>query len=142
MLKSIFLSAAFVSLTSFTLAANAQSAPKIVLKSTELKKVGVNYIGYFNIAVQNFTEFPADMFAPAPTLPPCGLNTNSARTWVNIHDAGTSKYLYGFCALGQPADLQRLWFGLKWGNLIPSGVYIELKDRLTGRTYRSNTLVL
>ena len=77
------------------------------------------------------------MFAAAPNLPPCGLNTNSSRTWVDFFDS-TGKRLYGFCALSKPADLGKIWFSYEDGTIPPSYVYIELNDRQTNTKYKSN----
>jgi hypothetical protein len=87
--------------------------------------------------VANKSSYPAEMFAAAPSLPPCGANTNSSRTWVDFfsHD-GTR--IYGFCALGKPEDLSKIWFAFEEGTIPPSYVYIELNDRQTNTKYKSN----
>jgi hypothetical protein len=77
------------------------------------------------------------MFAAAPALPPCGNNTKSSRTWVDIFDS-RGKRLYGFCALGKPADLGTIWFALEEGVIPPSYIYIEIIDRQTNTKYKSN----
>jgi hypothetical protein len=87
--------------------------------------------------VFNKSSYPAEMFAAAPGLPPCGLNTNSSRTWVHFFDS-TGKRLYGFCALGKPADLGKIWVSFEEGTIPPSYVYIELHDRQTNTKYKSN----
>jgi hypothetical protein len=87
--------------------------------------------------VANKSEYPADMFAAAPALPPCGLNTNASRTWVDFFDQN-GKRLYGFCALSKPADLGKIWFAYEEGTIPPSYVYIELNDRQTNTKYKSN----
>jgi hypothetical protein len=87
--------------------------------------------------VLNKAEYPADMFAAAPSLPPCGLNTNASRTWVDFFDS-TGKRIYGFCALSKPADLGKIWFAYEEGTIPPSYVYIELNDRQTNTKYKSN----
>lgn len=97
---------------------------------------GKSFIRY-RYNVDNFAAYPADMFAPAPTLPPCGANTNAARTWVDIYDQ-TGKRLNGFCALGTPSDLNKIWFALEQDVVPPSWIYIELTDRQTGTKYKSN----
>jgi hypothetical protein len=148
--NKVTLLTAFVSCFSWFLVAaallNANEAvaanPQLAMRSTELKKVGATYFGYFNLKVTNYSEFSADLFTPAPNLPPCGANANSARTWVNIYNGATRAYIYGFCALSKPSDLQSIWFGLAWGSPIPTSIYIELNDRLTGTIYRSNLLPL
>ena len=97
---------------------------------------GKNYVRY-RYDVLNKADYPAEMFAAAPALPPCGSNTNSSRTWVDFFDE-TGKRLYGFCALGTPADLGKIWFALEEGVIPPSYVYIELNDRQTNTKYKSN----
>jgi hypothetical protein len=97
---------------------------------------GKNWIRY-RYDVANKAEYPADMFAAAPGLPPCGTNTNASRTWVDFFDS-TGKRLYGFCALSKPDDLGKIWFALEEGVIPPSYVYIELNDRQTNTKYKSN----
>jgi hypothetical protein len=97
---------------------------------------GKNWIRY-RYDVLNKADYPAEMFAAAPSLPPCGLNTNASRTWVDFFDS-TGKRLYGFCALGKPDDLGKIWFALEEGVIPPSYVYIELNDRQTNTKYKSN----
>ena len=118
-------------------AAAALPNPVLVLAGTEAYQVGgKNFIRY-NYLVDNSSAYPDTMFAAAPELPPCGSNTKSSRTWVDIYEQG-GKRLYGFCALGKAADLNRLWFGLEEGVTPPSWVYIELNDRATNTKYKSN----
>jgi hypothetical protein len=87
--------------------------------------------------VLNKSDYPADMFAAAPALPPCGNNTNASRTWVDFFDQN-GKRIYGFCALSKPADLGKIWFAYEEGTIPPSYVYIELNDRQTNTKYKSN----
>jgi hypothetical protein len=116
---------------------NPPPKPVLYLLRTEPYSAnGKNWIRY-RYDVANKAEYPADMFAAAPALPPCGANTNSSRTWVDFFDS-TGKRLYGFCALGKPADLGLLWFALEEGVIPPSYVYIELNDRQTNTKYKSN----
>lgn len=111
--------------------------PVLYLTSTEFYSTGgKNFIRY-NYDVLNKDAYPADMFAPAPGLPPCGANTKSSRTWVDFFDS-RGKRLYGFCALGKPADLGKLWFALEEDVIPPSYVYIEMNDRQTNTKYKSN----
>lgn len=97
---------------------------------------GKNYIR-LRYDVLNKAEYPAEMFAAAPALPPCGLNTNSSRTWVDFFDAAGHR-IYGFCALGKPDDLGKIWIAYEEGTIPPSYVYIELNDRQTNTKYKSN----
>src|SRR6266550_2665997 len=97
---------------------------------------GKNWIRY-SYDVLNKDQYPDQMFAAAPALPPCGLNTKSSRTWVDFFDS-RGKRLYGFCALGKAADLNGIWFALEEGVVPPSYVYIEMNDRQTNTKYKSN----
>ena len=91
----------------------------------------------YNYDVQNKDAYPDDMFAKSPSLPPCGTNTQAARTWVDLYDQA-GKRLNGFCAFGKSADLSKIWFALEEGKIPPSYIYIELNDRKTGTKYKSN----
>jgi hypothetical protein len=91
----------------------------------------------YNYAVTNSADYPAELFAAAPQLPPCGSNTKASRTWVDIYDQ-RGKRLYGFCALAKPADLGHIWFALEADAVPPSWVYVELTDRATNTKYKSN----
>lgn len=116
-----------------------QNPPKPILyllKTEPFTTGGKNWIRY-RYDVLNKAEYPADMFAAAPGLPPCGSNTNASRTWVDFFDS-TGKRLFGFCSLGNPTDLGKLWFALEDGVVPPSYVYIELNDRQTNTKYKSN----
>ena len=111
--------------------------PVLYLISTEFYTTsGQDFIRY-NYDVLNKDEYPDAMFAAAPALPPCGKNNKSSRTWVDFFDS-RGKRLYGFCALGKPADLGKIWFALPDGEVPPSYVYIELNDRQTNTKYKSN----
>jgi len=111
--------------------------PVLYLTGTEPYKTGgKNFIRY-KYDVDNKASYPAALFAAAPALPPCGANTNSSRTWVDIFDS-RGKRLYGFCAFKSPGDLNQIWFGLEEGVVPPSYVYIEMKDRQTNTIYKSN----
>ena len=97
---------------------------------------GKDYTRY-KFAVDNSTAYPDSLFAPAPTLPPCGANTNSSRTWVDFFDS-RGKRLNGFCALGKAGNLNGIWFAAEIDVIPPSYVYIEMTDRQTNTKYKSN----
>jgi hypothetical protein len=121
-------------------AAPAGAQPNPVLYLTHLEyfsQNGQTFVRY-NYDVFNKDQYPAAMFAPAPGLPPCGSNANSSRSWVDFFENRTNRRLYGFCALGSPANLGRIWFALPEGQIPPSYVYIKIIDRQTNTTYTSN----
>ena len=117
--------------------AAAPPNPVLVFLGQELTVTnGKNFMRY-RYDVANKDAYPADMFAAAPKLPPCGQNTKASRTWVDIYDQN-GKRLNGFCALGKPADLNGIYFALDQDAIPPSWVYIELTDRQTNTKYKSN----
>lgn len=119
--------------------ASAPVVPNPVLYLTgveEFQSNGKNFVRY-KYDVFNKSDYPADMFAAAPALPPCGKNTKSSRTWVDIYDQ-SGKRIYGFCAFSKPADLSGIWFAVEETQIPPSWIYIELTDRQTNTKYKSN----
>ena len=111
--------------------------PVLYLMGTEAFQQGGKQFIRYKYDVDNKGAYPADMFAAAPALPPCGANTKASRTWVDIFDQRGSR-LYGFCALAKPGDLTGIYFSLEDGVVPPSYIYIELNDRQTNTKYKSN----
>src|SRR5213080_1408467 len=111
--------------------------PVLYLMGLESFQTGGKTFIRYKYDVLNRADFPAELFAAAPALPPCGANTKASRTWVDFFDS-RGKRLYGFCALGKPADLTGIWFALEEGVVPPSYVYIEMTDRQTNTKYKSN----
>jgi len=133
---SLFL--ATVAVASAAVPASAQPNPILYMTGNEYYSVnGQNFVRY-RYDVFNKDQYPAAMFAPAPGLPPCGNNTNSSRSWVDFFNGRTNQRIYGFCALGSPANLGSIWFALPEGQIPPSYVYIEITDRQTNTKYKSN----
>ena len=97
---------------------------------------GKQFIRY-RYDVLNKAEYPNDLFAAAPELPPCGQNTKASRTWVDLYDQ-SGKRLYGFCGFAKSSDLGTIWFALEVDKVPPSYVYIEMNDRKTPTKYKSN----
>lgn len=111
--------------------------PVLVFEGAEPYTAGGQQFTRYNYFVFNSTAYPDAMFAAAPALPPCGANTNSSRTWVDLFDQ-TGKRLYGFCNFRKADDLNTIWFGLPSDQIPPSYIYIEMNDRQTNMKYRSN----
>jgi hypothetical protein len=129
----------FVVLLMAPVVASAPAPPNPILYLTGIEffqASGKNFIRY-KYDVLNKDAYPDAMFAAAPALPPCGNNTNSSRTWVDVYDQ-SGRRLYGFCALSKPADLNGIWFALEEAVVPPSYVYIEMTDRQTNTRYKSN----
>ncbi len=130
--------------TLILVAATHGSAAAPVLPNPVLYFLGAEYVQIngkqitrYRFDVLNKDQYPDDMFAQSPALPPCGANTKAARTWVDLYDQ-SGKRLNGFCALGKSADLNGIWFGLETDIIPPSYIYIELNDRKTNTKYKSN----
>jgi len=111
--------------------------PVLYLTSTEFYSTGGKDFIRYRYDVLNKDAYPNSMFVPAPALPPCGANTKSSRSWVDIFDS-RGKRLYGFCAFGKASDLGSIWFALEDGVIPPSYIYIEINDRETNTKYKSN----
>ncbi|HEU5132775.1 MAG TPA: hypothetical protein VFT26_11750 [Pyrinomonadaceae bacterium] len=111
--------------------------PVLYFIGAEAAEVNGKQVIRYRFDVSNKEQYPDDMFAQSPALPPCGANTKAARTWVDLYDQ-SGKRLNGFCALGKSADLNGIWFALDDGVVPPSWVYIELNDRKTNTKYKSN----
>jgi len=130
----------FVLAAAFGLASCGPSTPPnpiLYLTGIEAYSTGGRDFIRYKYDVQNKDQYDPAMFAAAPNLPPCGLNTNASRTWVDFYEK-SGKRIYGFCALGSPSDLGKIWFALEEGVVPPSWVYIELNDRQAGIKYKSN----
>jgi hypothetical protein len=116
-------------------------APSLALKGTEDYEVsGQRYTRYW-LTVTNRFDFPGELFQRAPDLPPCGLNSNAGRTWLDIF-RGDGQLIGSFCALGTPASLDGISYPVREGAARPASVYITLADRRCGLTYVSNTLAI
>src|SRR4051812_41830780 len=134
-----YLAAALVALTMGATPAQAVPPnPILYLLGHEYYTVNGQAFIRYRYDVFNKDQYPAEMFAAAPALPPCGTNTNSSRSWVDFFDGRTNQRIYGFCALGSPSDLGSIWFALPEGQVPPSYVYIKITDRQTHTTYQSN----
>jgi hypothetical protein len=111
--------------------------PVLYFLGAEVVEINGKQTTRYRFDVANKDQYPDEMFAPSPALPPCGTNTKAARTWVDLYDQ-SGKRLNGFCSLSKSADLNGIWFALETGNPPPSWIYIELNDRKTNTKYKSN----
>ena len=106
--------------------------PNPIIKFKDMDAQGRVYI-----PVVNWTAYTNEMFRKAPDLPPCGLNKESSRTWVDIYDGITGNRIYGFCAFDSKDDLQKIWFKARAKRGM---VYIILKDRKCKMEYKSKPI--
>lgn len=111
--------------------------PVLVLVGREdFEAAGKQWTRY-KYTVDNFENYPNELFAAAPDLPPCGTNTKASRTWADLYDQ-RGKRLNGFCALGTRNGLNQMWFAMERDVVPPSWIYVELTDRKTNTKYKSN----
>jgi hypothetical protein len=114
--------------------------PLLSFKGTETMIIrGEQFIAY-NLAINNWKDFTADLFLPAPDLPPCGLNKNASRTWVTIYDAKNERAIYSYCGMNSPKELGSFSFRVKKGDKPPENVYVVISDRRKGTKYRSGSV--
>lgn len=113
-------------------------SPVLEFTGTEDYEVRSTEFTRYRLNVTNASEYPEALFSAAPELPPCGANTNSSRTWVDIVD-DQNRRLYGFCAANLNT-LGQLWFAKPKGEAPPLNVSVTFQDRECQRTYTSNTV--
>ena len=111
--------------------------PILYMADSQSATVGGQDLIRYRYDVANKDAYPANLFAAAPSLPPCGANTNASRTWVDLFDQ-SGKRLNGFCALSSPQQLSSIWFALPVNVVPPSWIFIVLTDRETNAKYKSN----
>ena len=105
------------------------------------KAVEPGFIRY-TFSVTNHSMFSNVFFTPSPNLPPCGLNVNSSRTWLDIFNGNGGAYIYGYCALTSSAEMTKLTFAVPKASPQPKSFFITLEDRLCHVTKKSNTAAI
>jgi len=111
---------------------------KLVFVNAPVEVVNNGYrFRMYEIEVVNRAEFADELFAASPDLPPCGKNSNSSRTWINIYDE-KGKRLYGWCAINSMEELSSLKFNIPAGDKQPKRIYMEFVDRRDGKMVKSN----
>lgn len=118
----------------------ALPAPQIAYLGAQRVSIRGVQFDRHEIGVANWKAYHASLFAPAPNLPPCGRNDKASRTWVDILDGLSGRRLYGYCALGSPANLQKLTVTVKAGTPPPQTLRLQLTDRQTNRKAVSNAV--
>lgn len=115
--------------------------PQLYFTGKESSTINGNVFTRINLSIKNWESFSNDLFKASPSLPPCGLNTNSSRTWLDIFD-GAGKRLYGYCAFNTNENLRSFSFAISANQTLPLKVYITLNDRELNKTYTSNIISL
>ncbi|MGB3943751.1 MAG: hypothetical protein WBK88_03035, partial [Methanothrix sp.] len=115
----------------------ALPVPKLELVGTEEYEVGEEIFTRYRLSVANWESYPPELFEPSPDLPPCGLNAESSRTWIDIFNQDGVR-IYGFCALAASEELADLWFAVKLGESPPDLIYVVMTDRCCDISASSN----
>jgi hypothetical protein len=118
------------------------ATPILAFLGSETSKypgTGDPVINYW-LGVTNWKEFAPGLFVAAPDLPPCGLNAASRATVRAL--VAPSTLLNEWCSLRNPREMERFGFYLLKGAPQPARVYIEIVDRLSNFTYRSNVVTV
>jgi len=114
--------------------------PEVTLKEMQdPDTTGTDFFRYC-LTIDNWHEYPYQLFRFASDLPPCGHIVNASRMWVQVHDVDDERLLKRFCAFSNPEDLQTLWFAVREGRKAPKKVYVLMRDRRTGIDYKSEAI--
>jgi len=111
--------------------------PELKLLGMENYTVGEDIFTRYRLSIANWNSYPSELFEAAPDLPPCGLNAESSRTWIDIFNQDGVR-IYGFCALAASEELGDLWFAVKLGESPPDSVYVVMTDRRCDISASSN----
>lgn len=118
--------------------------PRLVFTDSNPFEIGSDRFVSYYLSITNWSDFPPELFEPAPDLGPCDETADPSRTTVDIVDAGSRRLrtLERFCALIAPQELDFLLFTLPADEPPPQSVYVVLQDRRTQLAYRSNIVTL
>jgi hypothetical protein len=140
LLVTFAVAAAFTFASARGAAAQALPTPQAKFAGTEEYEAQGKQWTRYKLALLNRSDYAKELFAPAPDLPPCGGNKNSARTWVDIYDRKDRRKIYSFCAIEGPKELGYLWFPVEKGSATPSSVYVVITDRRNRMRATSNVV--
>ena len=139
--KKNFILASFLILTACS-SKGCMPIPKLVFSHIYLHPIGEHKAVWFYMTISNWADYPDELFEAAPNLPPCGANTNSSRTWVNIKNSSDNSFVYGYCGFNSPSWLRQIHLPTIMGESPPPWVYVTVWDRLNNKNYRSNSISL
>ena len=93
--------------------------------------------GTLTLSVSNSGSYDNELFVLTPTLPPCSVDPNPSRTWIEVYD-GAGTLLNTFCDFDDRSDMASFSFTPADP---PPQIYIELWDRVEDRRIRSGSVV-
>jgi hypothetical protein len=115
--------------------------PKLAIVGVEDGTANGRQYRIYTIEIINRADFSDELFAASPDLQPCGKNSNSSRTWINIYVDGGRRY-YGWCAIHSNTELSTLKFAVPADLIQPTKLYVDLVDRRQGKIIRSNKVAV
>jgi len=120
--------------------------PKLIFKSSEsiVSKSGQKQTSIV-LSIVNWSEFPAELFVPAPHLPPdpCGpgwdypKEKHEQRMLLTVYSRDR-KQIHACSPYPTSKSLGFIRFYIGEGKPLPPSLLVILKDRLKGTTYESN----
>ncbi|MCI0479055.1 T9SS type A sorting domain-containing protein [Candidatus Uhrbacteria bacterium] len=87
-------------------------------------------------SVENWSDYPQELFLSAPEFPTCGANPGQ-RSTIRFRKA-SGREIAGVCGVTRPSELQD--FGFSGDDIGTPNVYIELVDQQCNVVWRSNTV--
>ena len=112
-----------------------ENLPPPVLTFKGKRPVG-DFLIKWVFAVENWTEYPQELFLTSPDNPLCGANPGP-RTEIRFRKA-SGREIAGMCGVYTPSDLQDI--GFSGEDIGTPNVYIELIDQRCGTVLRSNAV--
>jgi len=107
-----------------------------ILSFTNMDPSDNQFLRYY-LSITNWNSYPPELFEAV-----AGRTSCVSRTHVDIYDASTDKRIYGFCALGSPKDLTKLWFAIPIDKTPPNSVYVIFDDTVLNTKIKSNSVSL
>ena len=120
-------------------AGQAMPKPRLGIISTDDVTDKGRRLRIYTIEITNRSEFSDELFAASADLPPCGTNTNSSRTWINIY-VDNGRRAYGWCAIHSNVELSSLKFNVPADDPQPTKIYVDFVDRREGKIVKSNKI--
>ena len=122
----------------FTVDYECYSLPKLrmFIDNRSTLDIGGTLWHNYGITITNLDVVPDELFAPAPDLAACGLNTNASRTYVKFYDEDDNQ-LGSYCGILNKDDINILGFRIRQSDPLPKAVRMVLEDRRCETTHES-----
>jgi hypothetical protein len=110
--------------------------PVLVFKG---KRIAGDFLIKWEFAIENWSDYPPELFVPSPLQPPCGSNRAAPRTKIRFF-LSSGNPITSNCEVRvtDPPQLQDIGFTQDLTGA--PRIYVELEDRRCDLVYRSNTV--